>query len=61
MITFAALLICCNKDDCEAKRKENCPITFELNPVCGCDGVTYNSPSTATCNSISDYTMGACK
>ena len=50
----------CGKEDCEEIRKENCPVTFELNPVCGCNGVTYPNPSTALCNNIDDYTMGEC-
>ena len=58
---FGMLLIGCNKDeDCVDKKKDSCVVTFEINPVCGCNGVTYENPSTAECSSISDYTMGAC-
>lgn len=66
-IIVALLLLgaSCNEDDdnnnCIAEAKESCVVTFELNPVCGCDGVTYPNPSTAACNSIEDYTMGACE
>ncbi len=58
----AALIIGCNKEnDCVEKRKESCVVTFEINRVCGCNGVTYENPSMAECSSISNYTMGACK
>jgi hypothetical protein len=62
-VIFSALIfsISCSKDDCEEERKENCSITFELNPVCGCNGVTYPNPSTAKCQSIDNYTMGECE
>tara|TARA_R110002153_G_scaffold238976_1_gene393409 strand:+ start:31 stop:273 length:243 start_codon:yes stop_codon:yes gene_type:complete len=61
-IFFALIfIISCNKEDCEEERKENCAVTFELNPVCGCNGVTYPNPSTAKCQSIKDYTMGECE
>lgn len=61
MIFSTTFLISCNKDDCIEKKKEECIVTFELNRVCGCNGVTYENPSTAECSNISDYTMGACK
>lgn len=61
MILSTALLVHCNKDDCKEKKKENCLVTHELNRVCGCNGVTYDNPSTAECYDITDYTMGACK
>jgi len=62
MSFFAAFLIGCNKEeDCVEKKKESCVVTFEINRVCGCNGVTYENPSMAECSSISDYTMGPCK
>lgn len=60
MVLCAGFLICCNKDDCAEKKKEDCNVTFELNRVCGCNGVTYDNPSIAECNNITDYTMGSC-
>lgn len=59
ILLWLALPICCSKDNCVEKKKESCVVTFELNPVCSCNGVTYENPSTAKCNSIDDYTMGA--
>ncbi|MFS4415133.1 Kazal-type serine protease inhibitor family protein [Maribacter sp. 2307ULW6-5] len=50
----------CGKEDCQAVPKENCIVSFELRPVCGCDGVTYGNPSTAACNNITEYTFGPC-
>lgn len=40
---------------------KNCVVTYELNPVCGCNEKDYANPSTAICNGISEYTIGACK
>lgn len=58
-------LASCNTDDeenrdCMEEKKDNCVVTFELNPVCGCNGITYENPSTAKCNGIDDYTIGEC-
>ena len=53
-------ILSCSKDECREEKKENCAVTFEINPVCGCNGVTYENPSTAECNGIKDYTMGSC-
>ncbi|SHG30530.1 hypothetical protein [Flagellimonas flava] len=55
---------CANDDgdngDCVESKKEDCVVTFEINPVCGCNGVTYENPSTAACHGIENFTMGAC-
>lgn len=62
MAFLGMLVISCNKEeDCEEKKKDSCVVTFEINRVCGCNGVTYENPSTAECSSISNYTIGACK
>ncbi len=60
VLLIVAFVASCSKNDCIAKTKESCVVTFELNRVCGCNGVTYPNPSTAECNNIDDYTMGAC-
>lgn len=49
----------CTKDNCTAIPIQNCFVTEELNPVCGCDGVTYPNPSHARCNQV-DFTSGRC-
>ena len=63
MIAFACLIgmSACSKDDCEAREKLNCITTLEYAPVCGCDGVTYDNAGMASCNSIEEYTEGACE
>ena len=48
------------QNDCESSYIWGCIPTLEINPVCGCDDVTYPNPSTAACNSITEYTMGIC-
>ncbi len=62
-ILYFSLLILilgsCDKDDCTPVPMENCIVTKELNPVCGCDDVTYFNPSHANCNQI-DFNMGKC-
>ena len=62
MIICATLILSCNKEEnCQEKEIEGCFIAFDPNPVCGCNGVTYSNPSSAICNNITDYTMGACE
>ena len=51
----------CGKNDCKEKIKEDCVVTYEFNPVCGCNEKTYDNPSVAACSGIEDYTMGACQ
>lgn len=54
-------ILSCSRTDCEEKVKVNCAVTFELNPVCGCNEKTYPNPSSAKCNGIEKYTLGECK
>nr|WP_277612688.1 hypothetical protein [Eudoraea chungangensis] len=65
MVAILLIGVSCNEDDeineeCREQKKESCVVTFELDPVCGCNGVTYDNPSTAECNGIDNYTRGAC-
>lgn len=54
------LVVGCSKNECNPNPIKDCVTTLELNPVCGCDGVTYGNPGAAHCNGINDYTMGKC-
>jgi hypothetical protein len=61
------LLSSCDKcgpapDDCidpELARRTKF-VTHELNPVCGCDGKTYDNPSIAKSAGVRAYTVGEC-
>ena len=55
-----SVLFSCTKENCIPNPIINCFVTEELNPVCGCDDVTYPNPSHARCNQV-DFTLGACK
>ena len=53
----------CNQggDDCIAELIPGCVFMTVVDPVCGCDGVTYSNSGEAACNNIFDFTMGACE
>jgi hypothetical protein len=36
-------------------------VSHELNPVCGCNNITYENPSFAQCFGIEKFTFGACE
>ena len=59
---FSSILLGCGgeKEDCVAELLEGCPVTFNIDYVCGCDDVTYVNPSTAECHQIYTYTEGEC-
>lgn len=61
LIVFVLLLNACTKSqDCDSKLIDNCAITFEFDPVCGCNDITYSNPSDARCHSINEFTKGKC-
>lgn len=39
----------------------DCVCTFLLDPVCGCDGMTYPNPCAAECSGVYVYSKGKCK
>ena len=53
----------CNQGgvDCVAELIPDCSFMAVVDPVCGCDGVTYSNSGEAACNNIFDFTMGECE
>ena len=51
----------CNENNCIAIPLPGCMSMTVVDPVCGCDGVTYGNSGEAECNSIYEYTAGACE
>ncbi len=47
-------------DSCIANPIEGCMAIDIMDPVCGCDGVTYSNSAYAACNSILNSTPGEC-
>lgn len=60
LFTGTLLFTSCNKKgDCEELYKENCVVTQDYAPVCGCNGKTYANKSYAECADV-NYTEGKC-
>ena len=54
----------CHRDECidESLIRHDVMYKFTYNPVCGCDGKTYNSPGEAKYkHGVTKYTMGPCE
>ena len=49
-----------DEDDCVAELIPDCVFGAFVDPVCGCDGVTYSNYGEAACNNIFNFTMGEC-
>jgi hypothetical protein len=62
IVSAIAFSLACTKSNtcCEAELIPDCVHTLEINPVCGCNGVTYSNASEASCNSITDVMPGPC-
>ena len=52
---------CDDELDCVAELIPDCVFMTVVDPVCGCDGVTYSNSGEAACNNIFDFTMGECE
>ncbi len=52
---------CDDVGDCVAELIPDCVFMAVVDPVCGCDGVTYSNSGEAACNNIFDFTMGECE
>lgn len=72
VVAGLSLLTACNKKGpaapaptptatpCVAMVIPGCGAIAVYLPVCGCDGKTYSNSAVAGCNSITNYTNGAC-
>lgn len=60
-IALLSLTACCDHEKCVANPKPDCVTTMDINPVCGCDGVTYTNASVAACNGVDVAHTGACQ
>lgn len=66
LLLLGSLLTACTQSipgpaDCiDTKLARRTVVTDELNPVCGCNGVTYDNSSYAKRAGVRSYTSGAC-
>ena len=51
----------CDIVECVAELDPECMYMTVVDPVCGCDGVTYSNSGEAACNNIFEYTPGPCE
>jgi len=52
--------VCGEEEECVAQLIPDCMFMTVIDPVCGCDGVTYSNSGEAACNNIFDFTMCEC-
>tara|TARA_B100001250_G_scaffold373361_1_gene359446 strand:+ start:6463 stop:8286 length:1824 start_codon:yes stop_codon:yes gene_type:complete len=50
----------CDEGECVAELDPDCVFMAVVDPVCGCDGVTYSNSGEAACNNIFEWTQGPC-
>ena len=60
VIGLSGFMGCSEREECIAELVESCPVTFNIDHVCGCDDMTYVNPSEAECHQIYVYTEGEC-
>ena len=62
ILGLSSMLLGCGEQECGvAELLDDCPVTFNIDYVCGCDGVTYVNRSEAECYQIYTYTEGECE
>jgi hypothetical protein len=59
-IIFLNIITGCKKA-CIEKQREDCFCTAHIDPVCGCNNVTYSNACEAWCSGITEYKSGSCK
>ena len=68
LLSFIIILSSCHSDnddnlnDCidENLIDINAVCTEEVQPVCGCDGITYSNACMASCSNVANYSKGVC-
>ena len=61
LIPLLLFFFSCEKEEkCLSELDSDCFYIMLWDPVCGCDGVTYNNSGEAFCNNILEYTEGEC-
>lgn len=50
----------CKKDDCMGKPNPLIDCKPNVDPVCGCNGITYSNACVANAHGVLHYTAGGC-
>jgi len=56
---FGVMFISCDRDKCIEQPCDGAVPDY-VQPVCGCNGVTYDNWEAAECHGIYEYREGAC-
>lgn len=60
-IAMLSIAACKKNEKCVATPIDDCVTTMDINPVCGCDGVTYTNASVAACYLVDVAHTGPCQ
>ncbi len=60
LVMLSSITQCKKEAPCTERPIKDCAIRAIYNPVCGCNGKTYDNHGHAACNNITEYTLGKC-